>query len=148
MTNCQKMSSLSGLQTVKEGDSYKAAELLYQRHVGSALAFIQQCRVYLHFKQGARPHDWQRTGSPKQRCFLPVTQQLPRIFSVQDGVGSEGAAHQLENQKWTWSKKPTEQRAGGGVADEAQMAAAADGKWKHSHFPQDSFKWSTQPNAF
>lgn len=34
------MSGLSGLQTVKEGDSYKAAELLYQTLVGSAFAFI------------------------------------------------------------------------------------------------------------
>lgn len=82
----------------ERGRQLKAAELLYQRHVGSAFAFIRQCRVYLHFKQGARPHDWHRTGSQKQRCFLPVTQQ-PRMFSVQVGVGSEGAAHQLENQK-------------------------------------------------
>lgn len=119
MTNCQKTSGLLGLSTVKERDSYKAAELLYQTHVGSAFEFIWQCRVYLHFKQGTRHHYWLKSSAA---FFLshnsPKYSQLSWRWQQRCGASVRK------------SEMDIERKARGGIlfSAEPQSAAAAHGK--------------------
>lgn len=155
MTNCQKMSGLSGLQTVKEGDSYKAAELLYQTRVGSAFAFIWQRRVYLHFKQGSGPCDWHRNGSQKKKkkrsaaFFLSHNSPGYSQFTLVSGAKVPCISWKIRNGQ---REKPAERfrflsRASDGSSSSSMEKQLVE-KWKYSRLPRDSFKWLIHLNAF